>query len=82
MKIDTYDEHFDEYRVLRNTLHLTDLQAVETAIADLSRARLVELQASPVKGRFDPTHPFDPPIYLSGYLPLGRRLPQRDHRAH
>ena len=57
MKNDIYDEHFDdEYKVLRNTLHLTDSQALETAIADLSRVRLVELQASRVKGKFDIPH--------------------------
>ncbi len=57
MNSDIYDGHFDdEHRVLRNTLHLTDPQALEIAIADLSRARLVELQASPVKGKFDIPH--------------------------
>jgi cell filamentation protein len=57
VKNDIYDEHFDdEYKVLRNTLHLTDSQALETAIADLSRVRLVELQASRVKGKFDIPH--------------------------
>ena len=57
MKSEIYDDHFDdEHRILRNRLGLTDPHFLETVIADLSHARLVELRDAPVKGRFDIPH--------------------------
>lgn len=52
-----YDSQFDdEHRILRNKLGLTDPTQLETAIAQLSYIRVIELSETPLKGKFDIPH--------------------------
>ena len=52
-----YDSQFDDaHRILRNKLGLTDPTQLEPAIAQLSYIRVIELNESPLKGKFDISH--------------------------
>lgn len=52
-----FDAHFDdEHRILRNTLKLTDAEELEPHIARLSFLRVMELEDTPLKGKFDIAH--------------------------
>jgi len=57
VKNEIYDDHFDDiHRVLRNKLGITNPEHLEIVIADVSRARVLELARSPLKGKFDIPH--------------------------
>jgi cell filamentation protein len=52
-----YDSQFDdEHRILRNKLGFTDPSQLETAIAQLSYIRVMELNETPLPGKFDIPH--------------------------
>lgn len=52
-----HDEQFnDQHSVLRNLLGIVDPDQLTAAVASLSYARLIELEARPVEGRFDAVH--------------------------
>lgn len=52
-----YDSQFDDdYRILRNKLGFTDSLPLESAIAQLSYIRVMELNETPLPGRFDIPH--------------------------
>lgn len=52
-----FDSQFDDaHRVLRNRLGITDAEQLEQYIARLSYIRVLELEDSPVPGRFDIPH--------------------------
>ena len=57
MSKEFYDRHFDdEHRILRNRLGILDASELELHIARLSFVRVMELEARPLKGKFDIPH--------------------------
>jgi cell filamentation protein len=57
VKNDIYDDHFDDvHRILRNKLGLIYVDRLEIVIADVSRARVLELSRHPLRGKFDIPH--------------------------
>lgn len=52
-----YDSQFDDaHRILRNKLGFIDPSQLEPAIAQLSYIRVIELNETPLKGKFDIPH--------------------------
>ncbi|MBB5062717.1 Fic family protein [Granulicella mallensis] len=52
-----YDSQFDdEHRILRNKLGFTNPSQLEPAIAQLSYIRVMELNETPLRGKFDTPH--------------------------
>ena len=52
-----YDSQFDDaHRILRNKLGFIDPSQLESAIAQLSYIRVIELNETPLKGTFDIPH--------------------------